>query len=204
MKITLALSALVAMAATFVSAAPAPAHPPASSRSSLDPLEGLVPKLPYPKHVPPHIIFDRTNRTSMLNGTRGSGLAGAAASCRSITLTWWSLNLDGDDKQRQIHSFKLEVSGTTPPFEPEYTDQDWSDPSNDYFLRQWGVQHHYYVEHRNYAGTSPEYVFLVVKGVGYLYKTPNKRFDRYIWSDWWKRWGQSTNSLYWDCIDWPY
>ncbi|KAG0289003.1 hypothetical protein BGZ96_007335 [Linnemannia gamsii] len=203
MKASVALSALVAVAATLVSAAPA-----SSPIRAVNSTDGYDPRpLPLPRHrappknPPPYILVSDRDRngTASRNGTQ-NGLAKAALPCRSSTLTWWSLRLDGDPADRQIHSLKLEVDSPV-PMERELTDQEWTDPANGYFLRQWGWYESYYVEHRNVVN-SADSVLMVTNGYGYDYWKYNERFSRRIYSDFWKRYGTSVNTLYYDCIKW--
>ncbi|KAG0294802.1 hypothetical protein BGZ97_004980 [Linnemannia gamsii] len=194
MKVT-SIFALVAVAATLVSAAPSPPfdRPPANKT------RGHPPRRPIENPPPYILISDRNRNGTSVNGT-DNGLAKASLPCRSSTLTWWSLHLDGDAPTEQIHSFKLEVDSPV-PYRPENTEQEWTWAEDNYFLRQWSWYKTYYVDHYNVVDNNDAIIF-VTNGYGYDYYKFNTRFTRRIWSDHWQRYGSSVNTIYYDCIRW--
>ncbi|KAK3824150.1 MAG: hypothetical protein JOS17DRAFT_804589 [Linnemannia elongata] len=197
MKDILAVSAFIAVVATFVSTAPArDAYP-----SIPNPLDYPLPEREPPKNIPPYIIIDRTNRTRATNAT--NGLAKSAIPCRSITFTWWSLKFNGKPADEQWHSAVLQVSGSKEPFTDEFTNQKLGNRNNNYFQRQWSIFQTYFFEHNNIGPGQPSEITFVTNGIGYKYSDPNKRFNRTVYSEYFENYGTSTNSLYYDCISWP-
>ncbi|KAG0287261.1 hypothetical protein BGZ96_008801 [Linnemannia gamsii] len=191
MKLSFALSAVAALAAAVVSAAPVSSNETVHAVDPNGNLQWMRPGMPTAKPIPEsQRIGNPKNSTSPLRGS---------LPCRSITLVWeiqdWSWGRDEDT----LHRFFLQVDAGGGYLGKTNLVSTTGDHTNGYFNsirsldEKWSVTHHGYYE--------PIRVSLWANGINHYYYGGNSQ-----WGEWTNDGGKGRHWYaemeFWDCIPW--